>query len=402
MNSKWPQVPLGELLRKCQTWIDLSPEEAYKEVTVRLWGRGVVLRREATGAEIGASRRLRVEQGQLIFSRIDARNGAFGIVPPELDGAVVSNDFPVFDVDSSRLLPEFLGWLSRTAGFVETCKAASEGTTNRVRLKEDRFLRVPIALPPLGEQRRIVEKIERLAAKVEEAQAVRRELAGHADQLVRAEELKIWPDGALRGAPSLATVTTFLARGRQSEQGSSDHFLIKTQHVQLDRYLPTILRLSERAAGKVNPDAVAQEGDVLIACSAAGCLGRVAFFRGDGKVASTDTHVAIARADRGVVDPEYLYAYLRGAQGQHQLRSRERGDWRREKIGFRLTELNLDDLRAVPVPVPSRIEQRRIVTKLTALRSSVASIAARQAEVDELLAAFVSSVLSRAIGAESE
>jgi len=79
-------------------------------------------------------------------------------VPEELDGAVVSNDFPVFKINTSLVCPSFLEWMSKTKGFVDICKAASEGTTNRVRLKEDRFLAMQILLPSPEEQQRIVGK----------------------------------------------------------------------------------------------------------------------------------------------------------------------------------------------------------------------------------------------------
>ncbi len=60
----------------------------------------------------------------------------------------------------------------KTASFVDLCKRASEGTTNRVRLSEDRFKTLEIALPPRGEQRRIVAHIEELAAMIREAQGL--------------------------------------------------------------------------------------------------------------------------------------------------------------------------------------------------------------------------------------
>ncbi len=173
MGDVWPLVALGEVLTKRSETIALLPSETYREVTVRMWGKGVVLRRHATGAEIAADRRAVVREGQFILSRIDARNGAFGIVPADLDGAVVSNDFPSFEPVASRLAVSFLSWLSKTAGFVDLCRSASEGTTNRVRLKEDLFLRMAIALPPLDEQRRIVTRVEAIAAKVQEAQRLR-------------------------------------------------------------------------------------------------------------------------------------------------------------------------------------------------------------------------------------
>jgi type I restriction enzyme S subunit len=162
-------VPLGEVLTRSDEWVPIQADETYREVTVRLWGKGVTLRRECLGSEIKSDHRLRVRPDQFIASRIDARNGAFGLIPPELDGAVVTNDFPVFAVNPTRLLPQYLGWMSRTHGFIEMCTAASEGTTNRVRLKEDRFLAERVPLPPLPEQRRIVARIEALAAKIAEA-----------------------------------------------------------------------------------------------------------------------------------------------------------------------------------------------------------------------------------------
>ena len=97
-----------------------------------------------------------------------------------LDGAVVSSDFPVFTLNSARILPEFLDWMSKTHEFVDLCKAASEGTTNRVRLKEERFLATQITLPSLEEQRRIVARIEELAIKIEEARGLKKGIMKYA------------------------------------------------------------------------------------------------------------------------------------------------------------------------------------------------------------------------------
>lgn len=176
MKNNWPRVSLGEVLKKSEQWIKVQPNETCELVTVRLWGKGVASRRKVTGAEIAASEMLQVKRNQFILSRIDARNGAFGLIPESLDGAVVSNDFPVFDIDKARLLPAFLHWMSKTGDFVNFCKAASEGTTNRVRLKEERFLATAIPLPSLKEQRAIVARIDELAAKIREVRRIREDV----------------------------------------------------------------------------------------------------------------------------------------------------------------------------------------------------------------------------------
>ncbi len=181
--SKWPVIPLGSFLTKAEDWITPEPDQEYNEVTVRLWGKGVVLRGKVTGSEIAGGRRLPVRANQFILSRIDARNGATGLVPESLDGALVTNDFPAYSLNNEKVFPAFLNWMSKTATFVELCKQASEGTTNRVRLKEDRFLSTAIPLPPLPEQRRIVARIEALDVKIQKARALRTEMADESEVL---------------------------------------------------------------------------------------------------------------------------------------------------------------------------------------------------------------------------
>jgi type I restriction enzyme S subunit len=165
----WPLVRLGEILSKSEEWVELDPLDTITQVRVQWWGQGAVARRTATAAELGSKRWLSVRRNQFLISRIDARKGAAAIVPRSLDGAFVSNDFPAFNLDTSRVEPQFLDWYSKTARFVADCEAASEGTTNRVRLKEDRFATNTIPLPPLDEQRQVVARIERLFDRISEA-----------------------------------------------------------------------------------------------------------------------------------------------------------------------------------------------------------------------------------------
>lgn len=174
--SRWQHITLGELLHRSDEAAVLDPEADYHEVTIRLWGKGIISRGKVRGSDVGTSRRF-VRANQLIMSKIDARNGAIGLVPPELDGAIVSNDFPSFEFhDLGKCHPAFMGWLVRSSPFVELCKASSEGTTNRVRIKEDRFLGQQIALPSFAEQQAIAVRLEVLETKA-------RQVAAHLDAI---------------------------------------------------------------------------------------------------------------------------------------------------------------------------------------------------------------------------
>ncbi|MEN6486150.1 MAG: restriction endonuclease subunit S [Syntrophobacteraceae bacterium] len=191
MIMPWPMVRLGEVLIRSAESAVISPDVEYCEITVKLWGKGVVLRGMVSGAQISGSRRFVARTGQFILSRIDARNGATGIVPTELNGALVTNDFPLFNLDRERVDAAFLGWLSKTQKFVRLCMRASEGTTNRVRLQEERFLSLEIPLPPLSEQQRIVRWIEEIATKITEAQSLRKKAVQEAEALVTSKHIQL-------------------------------------------------------------------------------------------------------------------------------------------------------------------------------------------------------------------
>jgi len=124
-----------------------------------------------------------VRAGQFIISKIDARNGACGFIPDDLDGAVVTGDFPVYDLGTD-VDQRFMDYVVDQEHFWYLCRLASEGTTNRVRLSPERFEELDFVLPPLPEQRRIAEilssiddAIERTEAVVERVQEVTRALA---------------------------------------------------------------------------------------------------------------------------------------------------------------------------------------------------------------------------------
>jgi len=155
-------LPFGELLDPATETIQSEPDRIYRQISVRLWGAGLVERDQISGIQMASTRRRRVRAGQFLVSRIDARNGAVGVVPDELDGALVTNDFPVFSVRQEIMLPQYLNWLTKTGRFVHLCVRASEGTTNRVRLKIKTFLGMTIPVPPLEEQRRIVTLLENI------------------------------------------------------------------------------------------------------------------------------------------------------------------------------------------------------------------------------------------------
>lgn len=145
-------VLIGDFLHRIKRPVDLDSASRYKLVTIKLYHKGVVLREEKFGADIKSNVYL-VKEGDFILSGIDARNGAFGIVPPELDGAVVTNDFWYFEIDEKVVDKSFFLELTATHWFDEICRMGSDGTTQRIRLQKNKFFNQKINLPDLTKQR---------------------------------------------------------------------------------------------------------------------------------------------------------------------------------------------------------------------------------------------------------
>lgn len=80
--SSFKMQKLSNIMKRVKDVIIVDDATEYKRITVKLYGNGVFERDRVYGKEIGTKRQFRAKAGQLIISRIDARNGAFGVVPP--------------------------------------------------------------------------------------------------------------------------------------------------------------------------------------------------------------------------------------------------------------------------------------------------------------------------------
>ena len=150
-SDKYPFVEMRSLLHQNTKTERITNPQDEKYVTVALYGKGV-RERNIEKYDPKPFTGYRVHAGQFIYSRIDARNGAFGIIPGELEGAVVSKDFPTFDIDSQRITNEYLMFSVLEDNFIQQINRNSIGTTNRQRVSEEAFMSYEIKLPSVEEQ----------------------------------------------------------------------------------------------------------------------------------------------------------------------------------------------------------------------------------------------------------
>ena len=107
------------------------------------------------------------------YNRLFAWKESFAVVPDVLGDCFVSNEFPQFLVDETRVLPRFLCLFFLCRQTISSVNKASIGSAaiSRNRFKEENFLGFSVAIPPLSHQHSIVARWQGAQKKVEEAKA---------------------------------------------------------------------------------------------------------------------------------------------------------------------------------------------------------------------------------------
>ncbi|AZD60355.1 Type I restriction-modification system, specificity subunit S [Pseudomonas chlororaphis subsp. aurantiaca] len=91
----WSVKKIGETLNVVERPIEMTDNQLYRRVTVKRRHGGVELRDELPGAEIKVKKQFLLEAGDFLISERQIVHGACGIVPNNLAGALVSNEYLV-------------------------------------------------------------------------------------------------------------------------------------------------------------------------------------------------------------------------------------------------------------------------------------------------------------------
>lgn len=346
----------------------------------------MVLRDEVAGAEIRTKEQQVCRAGEFLVAEIDAKLGGFGIVPDELDGAIVSSHYFLFDIDESLLDRRFLNYYIRTAAFRD--QVSAQGSTNYAAIRPAHVLGYTIPDVSLAEQRRIVARIEALAGKIAEAQRLRAEAAAEAEALA-------W-SGAMARLPMTGTsrVSDFVSI--QSGYAFKSEWFAETG-VRLARNVnighgnlswDQTARLPEARRNEFARFELSA-GDILVSL--------------DRPIISTGVKVArvverdlpcllLQRVGRVVfrdrsLDPDYFYCWLRSPLFVSAIDpGRSNG----------VPHISPSDIERIGFTLPPLAEQRRIVEYLDGLQARVEAVKRLQAETAAELGALLPAVLARA------
>lgn len=155
-TSDYDFVRLADVLSQVKRVEFLQPTKDYKLLGVKSYGLGVFHRETKKGNDIKAKYLWELKEGDLVYSRLGASSGSFGLINKDFDNYFVSNEFPAFTIDSNRVLPQYLNLVLTSKRFYEKIADFNTGSALK-RFHEDKFLNLEIPLPTKIEQESIIE-----------------------------------------------------------------------------------------------------------------------------------------------------------------------------------------------------------------------------------------------------
>ncbi len=238
MPKGWAAARFRDAMRLEERREPIDPQRTYRLLGVRWYGNGAFLREERIGEGLSAQHLYRVRPGDVIYNRLFAWKGSFGLIGEDLAGCYVSNEFPLFAARLDRVDPQFLLRVLRHPRTSDRADAFSTGTTSisRNRLNEDDFLHFPLNLPPLAEQRAIAEVLGAVEEAIAKTQMLIEAIAAAKHTTMR----ELLTRGVRRGNAPLKRLPARWVLGRIAEGVS---------HIPGDWELVTLTKVAKLESG---------------------------------------------------------------------------------------------------------------------------------------------------------
>ncbi len=147
-------VKISEISKYRKEFIEIDDSIEYKRCRVQLHKRGVVLRDKISGVNIKTKKQRLCKKNDFIVAEMDAKFGGYGIIPEDLENAIVSSHYYLYELDKKKIIPDYLSVLIDTDVIQNQIKA--QGSTNYSRVSPSEVLDFEIPCPTIQEQKKII------------------------------------------------------------------------------------------------------------------------------------------------------------------------------------------------------------------------------------------------------
>ena len=361
----WSTVALSDLLRLRRDGVTVERSGVYPNLGIYSFGRGVFAKPPIMGDATSAPKLYRVRSGQFIYSRLFAFEGAFALVPPEMDGWFVSNEYPTFDIDDVRAIRDFLRVAICRQPVWDDMRAQTVGMGHRrQRLHPDALLAYELELPAPEEQRRIVDALgaadDVVATAVTEAWAASTLLATARERFLSMLGTRLLND-LLSDVEAGRSPRAFDRRPTSDERG-----VLKVSAIRAGEFRPTE---AKAVSDDVSFPAHAQirDGDVLMSrANTRALVGATCRVRGSFPNLYLSDKTLRLVVDLDLVSPDFLVQSLAGQVARAHIEGAATG------TSESMKNISQRSLLETEVPYIEGIDrQRQIASRLDAIQDTL-------------------------------
>ena len=380
----------------------------WQAITIKF--SGAVLPRDRADAFKGAM--FAAYPGDLLFSKIDARNGAIGLIPETIEKAVVTSEYPVFIPKADKLRPHYLHHLLQASHFRADLQSKASGTSGRKRITPESFLSLTLPLPTLAEQDALVASyiaaLNQAAQLEQEAEATGRTarqsfettlgvaapppLPSRPVFVARFKDIERWShEGALRATigeksvevsscpivelGTVAAVSYGLQKSPANRPGLYARPYLRVANVQRGRLVLDEIKTINVPDSDMNALRL-ERGDILFVegNGSRAELGRVALWNGEIADCVHQNHIIKARPEKDKLLPEFAMAWFNSDSGRDHF-------FKLGKTTSGLGTINSTVIRTAPIPLPTVDTQSALVEALSEAESEASNKRTEAAEL---------------------
>jgi len=145
----WKAVRMSDALERVFRPVEVEQSESLALVSIRRRLGGLFRRPDVLASEYKTQDLHAIAAGDFLISKRQVVHGAWAIVEPEFDGALVSKEYAIFVNHAPEMLDmRFFAWLAQTPRMLRLARVASTGVhVEKLIFDPDVFLREQIRIP---------------------------------------------------------------------------------------------------------------------------------------------------------------------------------------------------------------------------------------------------------------
>jgi type I restriction enzyme S subunit len=365
---------------------------------MRWYGLGPFHREFKSAEKIRKKSHYRIHEGDVIYNKLFAWKGSFGIVPTSLDGMLVSDKFPTYELDRTKVDENYLKWFFQYPGLWEQARAKSTGSAalSKFTLNPPRFLDLELPAPDIHEQIGIADRLERTADTLRRIESRRLQARADAASLLQAlihdAASKVGELGRLGDVLDGKPRNGWSVKPSGAEDGTPVLTLAAVTGFEYDG---TAVKMTSEPTQE-GAHYWLQQGDLLITRSnTPELVGHAAIYDGTPSACIYPDLMMRIPIDRSRADSRFVWHWLQGPEARDFIMRKAKG------TSASMKKISQTTVMAIPFPSQLSVgRQRELCVRLDRILESRHQLERAFTTSEAITSSIVPSTLARAFDSE--